>query len=175
LVELLVSITMSVVICGAAAAMLINALQRQSDVTQRADQVGEARVAVERLVQSVRQGVLGTASVTNTASSSTLKFETYVTGHCGSTTVTTGTKCLVVYKCTSELCSKTTGSSTTRTENIISGVKNVSSVFEGVSGPSPCGTSAAEVVSFVGIKLELKSKKGGATNLQNGAGLRSCA
>jgi hypothetical protein len=175
LVELLISITMAVVITGAAAAMLINSLQRQSDVTQRADQVGQAQVAVERMVRSIRQGVVGTASVTNSASSSTLRLETYVDRNCGSTAVTTGTKCLVVYQCSSEVCSRTTGSGTTQTESVITGVKNVGTVFEGITGPSPCSTSTAEVVSFVEVKLELKSKKGGATNLQDGAGLRSCS
>jgi Tfp pilus assembly protein PilW len=175
LVELLISITIGVVITGAAASLLISSLQGQSDITQRADQVGQAQVAVERMVRSIRQGVVGTASVTNSASSSTLRLETYVNRNCGQTAVTTGTKCLVVYQCGSEVCSRTTGSATTQTESVISGVKNVGSVFEGVTGPSPCGTSTAEVVAFVEVKLELKSKKGGATNLQDGAGLRSCS
>ena len=176
LVELLISMTMAVVVCAAAALMLINALQRQSDVTQRADQVGEARVGVEEMVRSIRQGVLGSASVTNTASSSTLKLETYVDGHCGQTTVTTGTKCQVVFQCASEVCSSITGTGTTRTEKLITGVKNNGTVFEGVNGPSPCqSNSGSEVVAFVEVKLELKSKKGGATKLQNGADLRSCS
>ncbi len=175
LVELLISMTIGVVVTAGAAAMLIYSLQRQADVTQRADQVGEAQVAVERMVRAVRQGVVGTASVTNSASASTLKLETYVNNFCGTAAVTTGTKCLVVYQCASEVCSRTTGTSTTRTEPIISGVKNVNAVFEGVSGPSPCGTGTAEVVAFVEVKLELKSKQGGATNLQDGAGLRSCS
>jgi type II secretory pathway pseudopilin PulG len=176
LVELLVSVTMAVVICAAAATMLINALQRQSDATQRADQVGEARIAVEEMVRSIRQGVLGSASITTTASSSTLKFETYVDRYCGQTAVTTSTKCQVVYQCTAEVCSEITGSGTTRTEKVIGGVKNNGTVFEGVTGPSPCeSTTSTEVVSFVEVKLELKSKKGGVTKLQNGADLRSCS
>lgn len=175
LVELLVSVTMAVLVSGAAAMMLINALQRQGDVTQRADQVTEAQVAVERMVRSIRQGVQGTATVTNSGTTSTLKLETYVDGFCGQSAVTTSTKCSVTYQCTSEACSMTTGSGTTRTEKMITGVKNTGSVFEAVTGPSSCSTSGAEVVAFVEVKLELKSKKGGVTNLQNGAGLRSCA
>jgi type II secretory pathway pseudopilin PulG len=175
LVELLISMTMAVVITAGAAAMLIYAVQRQGDLTQRADQVGEAQVQMERMVRGIRQGVLGTATVTTTASSSKLKLETYVDGNCGTTAVTTSTKCLVVYECASEACSRTTGSSTTKTETMLKGVKNASTVFEGVTGPSPCTTSTSEVVSFVEVKLELKSKKGGVTKLQNGGGLRSCS
>lgn len=166
---------MAVVITAAAAAMLISALQTQGDVTQRADQVGEAQVAVEKMVRSIRQGVVGTATVTKSGTTSTLKLETYVDRFCGSTTVTTSTKCVVSFQCTSEVCSQITGSGTTRTEKLVSGVKNTGSVFEAVTGPSICTSSTAEVVSFVEVKLELKSKEGGATNLQNGAGLRSCA
>lgn len=166
---------MAVVITAAAALMLINALQRQGDVTQRADQVGQAQVAVEKMVRSIRQGVVGTATVTKSGTTSTLKLETYVDKFCGSTAVTTSTKCSVTFQCASEICSQTTGSGTTRTENLISGVKNTGSVFEALSGPSVCSAATGEVVSFVEVKLELKSKKGGVTNLQNGAGLRSCA
>jgi prepilin-type N-terminal cleavage/methylation domain-containing protein len=175
LVELLVSMTMAVVIVAGAAAMLIYAVQRQSDLTQRADQVGEGQIQMEKMVRGIRQGVIGTATVTTTSSSSKLKLETYVDGNCGTTAVTVSTKCLVVYECASEICARTTGSSTTKTEKMLTGVKNASTVFEGITGPSPCGSSTAEVVSFVEVKLELKSKKGGVTKLQNGGGLRSCS
>jgi hypothetical protein len=175
LVELIIAATMSVVIVGAATAMLITALQRQGQVTQGADQVGDARTAVEKMVTQVRQGVVGTASVTNTATTSTLQMETYVDTRCGTTSVSTGTKCKVVFQCASEICSRTTGTGTTSTERIVSGVKNASSVFEPVTGPSPC-VASAEVVNFVEVRLELKTRKGnGVTRIQDGAGLRSCS
>ena len=175
LVELLIAATMSVIIIGAATAMLITALQRQPQLTQGADQVGDARLAVEKMVTQVRQGVVGTASVTNTATTSTLQMESYVDTRCGTTSVSTSTKCKVVFQCASEVCSRTTGTGTTSTERVIAGVKNASSVFEPVTGPSPC-VAATEVVNFVEVRLELKTRKGnGVTKIQDGAGLRSCS
>jgi Tfp pilus assembly protein PilW len=174
LIEVLIASVMALVVVGAATGMLISALQKQPDVTERADQVREAQVAVEKLVTQIRQGVVGTATVVNSGSSSTLTLETYVDGRCGTTTVSTGTKCKVVFQCQTEVCKRTTGTSTTSTETILTEVTNANTVFESLVGPSPCGTSA-EVVNFVEVRLELKSRKGGATKLQDGAALRSCS
>jgi type II secretory pathway pseudopilin PulG len=171
LVEMIVAMAMAIVITGAAVAMMVSALNRQPDLTERGDKVGDASVAVEKLVREIRQGVVG--SVATGLPANQLQFETYVDGACGSTTVTTGTKCKVSYQCESEKCTRTTGSGTTATTTIATGVRN-SDNFEYVTGTSPCSKVTGEPVSFVAVKIELKSKKGGIITLSDGAGLRSC-
>ena len=175
LIELVVAMAMAIVITGASVAMMVSVLQRQPDLTQRGDQVGKARVAVEKLVQGVRQGVVGTPTLTTTSTTSKLQLETYVDGRCGTTTVSTATKCKVVYQCEAEICTRTTGTSTTSTERIAEGVRNPSTVFETLKGPSPCASVSGETITFIAVDIELKSKKGGVTLLEDGAGLRSCA
>jgi Tfp pilus assembly protein PilW len=170
LVELIVAMSMAIVITGAAVAMFVSVLNRQPDLTERADKVGDASVAVEKLVRELRQGVIGTVNTGLPANQ--LQFESFVNGTCGTTPVTTGTKCKVVYKCESEKCTRTTGSATATT-TIATGVKN-SDIFEYVKGPSPCTSVTGEPVMFVAVKIELRSKKGGVTTLSDGAGLRSC-
>src|ERR1700750_193299 len=171
LIEMIVAMSMAIVITGAAVAMMVSALNRKRDLTERGDKVSDASVAVEKLVREIRQGVIG--SVATGLPANQLQFETYVDGACGSTTVTTGTKCKVTYKCESEKCTRTTGSGTTSTTTIATGVKN-SDIFEYVTGPSPCSTVTGTPASFVAVKIELRSKKGGVTALSDGAGLRSC-
>jgi hypothetical protein len=173
LIETIIAAAMAVVVTGAATAMLISALQRQPDLTQRADQIGKARIGTDKMVRDIRQGVIGTVAGTSTEGK--VEFESYVDGRCGTTTVTSATKCKVVIQCASEVCSRTTGTSATTSERIVEGVKNASTVFQYVKGPSPCSSTAAETPTFIAVTLELKSKKGGVTKIEDGAGLRSCS
>src|ERR1700749_4135166 len=106
LVELVVAMSMAIVITGAAVAMLVSSLNRQPDLTERADQVGTAQTAVERMVRDVRQGIVGKTVLTTSASTSKLELETYVGSQCGTTAVTTATKCKVTYTCETEVCKR---------------------------------------------------------------------
>jgi type II secretory pathway pseudopilin PulG len=180
LIELIIAATMAVVITGAAVALLISSLKRQPDLTQRADQVANAQVATERMVSDIRQGVIGTAIVTKTATpapgTSELALETYVDGQCGTNTVTTGTKCTVTYTCAAEVCKRKTGTGTaTNTRTVISGVKNTGNVFEVIKGVNNCTTPTSESPRFVGVAVELRSQKGGVTKLEDGATMQSCS
>jgi prepilin-type N-terminal cleavage/methylation domain-containing protein len=56
LIELLVASAMMVIITGAAVTMLISSMHRQSDVTSRADQIGNARNAIEKITADIREG-----------------------------------------------------------------------------------------------------------------------
>jgi type II secretory pathway pseudopilin PulG len=178
LVELLVAASMAVVITGAAVALLVTSLNRQPDFTERADQVGQAQGAEETMIRDIRQGVIGTVTVTKATTPtalSKLELETYVDGRCGTTIVTTSTKCKVVYLCESEVCKRTSGTSSTNVTTIITGVKNSSGVFEATLGLSPCTSSTTELPRFIAVTLELKSRKGGVTRIENGAGMQSCS
>ncbi len=171
LIELIVAMSMAIVITGAAVALMVSALTRQPDLTERGDQVGTTETAVEKLVREIRQGVIGT--VVTGLPANELEFETYVRGTCGTTAVATATKCKVSYKCESEKCTRTTGSATTSTTTIATGVRNIDD-FEYVKGPSPCSTVSGEPTTFVSVKIEMRSNKGGVTTLSDGAALRSC-
>ncbi len=172
LIEMVVATSMAIVITGAAVAMLVSVLQRQPDLTERADQVGKARTGVERFVREIRQGVVGSVK-SNTATG--FEFESYVDTKCGTTAVTTATKCRVVYSCASEKCTRTTGpTGSTSSITLAEKVRN-SSFFEYVSGTPPCASVTGEPVTFVAVTLEFRSKKGGVARLQDGAGLRSCS
>jgi type II secretory pathway pseudopilin PulG len=180
LVELLIAASMAVVITGAAVAMLISVLKRQPDLTERADQVGTAQVATDRMVRDIRQGVIGTAVVTTTTTpspgTSKLVIETYVDSQCGTTVITESKKCTVTFTCEAEVCKRITGTGTAiNTKILVSGVKNTGSVFETVSGVNPCTTAATETPRFVGVAIELKSKKNGVTKIEDGATLQSCS
>ena len=172
LIEMVVAMAMAIVITGAAVSMLVSVIQRQPDLTERADQVGKARVGVERFVREIRQGVVGSIK-SNTAAG--FEFETYVDSKCGTTTITKATKCRVVYSCASEKCTRTTGlAGSTSSVTVAEKVKNAT-VFEYVQGASPCSSVTGEPTTFVAVNLEFRSKKGGVTKLQDGAGLRSCS
>jgi len=171
LIEMIVAMAMTVVIMGSAVALITSALNDQPELSVRADQVTTANTAIAKLVQEIRQGVIG--SVTTGLPSNKLEFESYVDGTCGTTTVTTATKCKVAYKCESEKCTRTTGTGTTSTTTVVTGVKNTDN-FEYVKGTSPCSSVSGEPATFVTVKLELRSNKGGVTTLSDGAGLRSC-
>jgi Tfp pilus assembly protein PilW len=171
MIELVVAMAMAIVITAAATSMLISVMKRQPDLTERADQVGKARIGVERFVREIRQGVVGSVKA-KTATG--FEFETYVDSKCGTTTVAVATKCRVVYSCVSEKCTRTTGvGSATSVTTVAEKLKNTT-FFEYVQGASPCATVSEEPVTFVGVNLEFRSKKGGPTLLQDGAGLRSC-
>jgi Tfp pilus assembly protein PilW len=173
LIEMVVAMSMAVVITGAAVSMMVSVLKSQPDLTERSDQVGKSRVGVDRFVREIRQGVVGSVKA-NTAAG--FEFETYVDSKCGTTTVSVATKCKVVYACASEKCTRTTGP-TGATSSVTFGekIKNPSAVFEYVAGTAPCSKVTGEPITFVAVKLEMRSQKGGVTTLQDGAGLRSCS
>lgn len=56
LIELLVASAMMVIITGAAVSVLVSSMHSQSDVTSRADQIGNARTAIERITADIREG-----------------------------------------------------------------------------------------------------------------------
>jgi len=180
LVELLVASTMSLILVAAACAMLISAVRDQPKITERADQVGEARTVSERMLTELRQGLKLEARERDK-----VVFVTYV--HSSSCTgVSSGPAkaipCRVTYNCASSgTCTRSVlnqdGSGTARTTTLVTGIANPTEVFcympsteAGKCGPA----KTTEASTYVGIKLQLADAEDRATTtLENGATLRN--
>jgi prepilin-type N-terminal cleavage/methylation domain-containing protein len=180
LVELLVASAMSLVIVAAAMAMLISAVRDQKKVTERSDQVGQARAVSEQMVSELRQGVK-----LETREKSKVVFLTYVhTTACTSapTGGTSAIQCRVTYTCvTGGTCTKSVlnadGSGTARTTTLVTGISNPTEVFCFMPSTEAgkCGTAkSAEASTYVGIKLQFPNhEKTATTTLENGATLHN--
>ncbi len=171
LIELLVASAMGVVIAGAAITLLITSLHQQPRITGQAEQVGEARVAMDRIVRDLRQG----SGVSETPTAKKLILTTYV--HATSCTAApsataTAIKCRVTYECSSGTCTRrvatTTGPATEGTAvTLISGLSS-NEIFS----YSPSATAP----TYIGVKLVLPASSGSnTTTLEDGAALRDVA
>jgi len=167
LVELLVATTMMVIITGATVSLFISTVKDQARITTGADQVGQARTAVRKVMEDVRQG-----STISVAGAEELKFKTYVHAtSCASSPSASATaiQCTVTYKCEKET-SKTTYQCT-RTPEGGSAVTVATGLSSGsVFTYTPNSTSA----TFITVKLVLPASSG-TTTLENGAALRNSA
>jgi type II secretory pathway pseudopilin PulG len=170
LVELLVATAMTIIITGAAVALMVSALHKQQNVTSRSDRIGEARNAIEKITNDIRQGrkvtVAGPTGVT---------IETYCDSSSG-----LGEKCTVAYACATETtgkykCTRTVGTTTTTPIIELSSPNVFCFVPSTVSGnESECGTrkTGAEP-TYVGVEVKLASREGGGATLQDGAALHN--
>jgi type II secretory pathway pseudopilin PulG len=178
LIELLVSTAMTMVVLAAGALLMTSALHKQQNVTSRADRIGQARNAIEKMTVDLRQGRKVTA-----AGPTAVTLETYCGRSSGGPE-----KCTVAYSCSVEV----TGGSTYKCTRSVNGgtavtvVREVSSptgvtpsvfcfVPSSVSGnESECGErkTGAEP-TYVGVQVGFKSREGGFTTLQDGAALHN--
>lgn len=163
LTELLVAMTMLVGVMAGATSLLVGTMQSQPELTDRARQLQEARVAAERMVRELRQGY-SIDSATGTVSSVT--FRTYMRRTCQGGASTTANLCRVTYTCTpaTRICTRSTananGTSPTAAVQILKGPSNAD-----VFSVQP---------TYVGIKFVIPAKDGrGATTLEEGATLRN--
>jgi type II secretory pathway pseudopilin PulG len=172
MIELLVAATMMVIITGATVSLLISTFKDQSRVTSRADQVGAARVALNKMVGEIRQG-----SAISAGSAEELKMTTYV--HATSCTAgpsvsAPAISCAVTYKCLAETgkstfkCTRKV--STAGEEKLVGGLSS-KSVF--TYSPASPTTSA----TYITVKLALADSSSASytTTLENGAALRNTA
>jgi type II secretory pathway pseudopilin PulG len=171
MIELLVAISMMVVITGAAVSMLVSSLHDQVGQTKRADQVGTARNAIEKLTVDLRQG-----DTVTTGTPTQLALSTY----CHTGTGGASTACTVSYSCaiesgkTTYRCTRKVNNGTARTfaSGLLTG--NVFCFVPSTSG-TECGTrNTAVSTTYVGAKIELPaSTQGGRTVLEDGAALHN--
>jgi prepilin-type N-terminal cleavage/methylation domain-containing protein len=182
LVEMLVAMTMSVVLVGAAGSMVVSAMRDQPELSKRSQNVSSARWVMERLTREIRNGV-----AVDKATSSSVSFRTYVRRtSCGGSAALAGgspaIKCEVTYTCTTTSCSRIEANENvyvgTATE-IFSGI-NSSNVFCYVpstnADPLTCGPAPADLstVTYVGITLHIPNPSGGSgLTASDGASLRN--
>lgn len=185
LIEILVSITMSVVIVAGATAMLISAVHDQPALNRKAENVTTARWQLERIVREIRNGV---AVDTEVSSPSRLTIVTRVRRvQCGGEVPTDpaaqAIKCKVTYTCAGTTCTRTEatleGQVVGIPETALSGVRNSSAVFcfvpSAAPDPSECAAAKSEGdPTYVGVELEVPNPDGpGLMNISDGATLRT--
>lgn len=188
LIELLVASLMSVIIVGAAAAMLISAVRDQPALSGKAQSVTTARWQLERVVREVRNGVTVERATPSEVSFVTRMRKTQCGGSVPTSPAAEAIKCQVTYRCSASSCTRlesNPGSSTVvgTPEVALSGISNPSDVFcfvpsEG-SDPTACGTPRSGTKpTYVGVNLEVPnpdSSGPGLLTISDGATLRTAA
>lgn len=173
MIELVVAMAMMVILTGAAASMLISAFKAAPSITGRAEQVGDARVALERMVRDIRQA---TGLAAAPGSGSEVKLSTYVHAlacNASPTASAAARLCRVTYTCAkSGTCTRraanVNGTSAGTSVTVVTGVANYTSVFT----LSPSTSTPA----YITVKLRLPTPDGdGFTTLEDGAALRGAA
>jgi Tfp pilus assembly protein PilW len=174
LVELLVATTMTVIITGATVSLFVSTVKDQSRVTKSADQVGEARIALRKVVDDIRQA----STITATPKLEELKLKTYIHAtSCSSAPSVSAAaiSCEITYKCALET-SKTTSECTRTavggtTVKVATGLVS-KSIFEYWSGGSIITPSTT--ATYITVKLAVPASSGNnPTTLESGAALRN--
>jgi Tfp pilus assembly protein PilV len=182
LIEMLVAALMSVIIVGAACAMLITAVKDQPGLGRKAENVTTARYQLERVVREIR-----TAVKVEKASPSEVELLTKTQRTtCGAETKASPSvqrvQCRVTYRCSGSTCTRSeategkvpVGTSTT----VLTGIESPS-IFCFVpseeSDPSKCGSPRSGTVpTYVGMNLQVKNPEGpGLLTISDGATLRT--
>lgn len=170
LVELLVAAAMSVIVVGAASAMLISAVKGQPKLSKKAQSISTARYVLERMTREIRNGI----QVFPGASASQVEFETRVRrtacgGGVESAEGVAAIPCRVTYSCTTTACTRT---ETEPEEPGSAGTPTV--LVSGLAGSQVFNYEPSlEAPSFVGITLRIENPEGnGELTVTDGAGLR---
>lgn len=187
LVELLVAALMSVIIVGAACAMLISAVRDQPGLSRKSQNVTTARWQLERVTRDLRNGV----KVEPGASGSEVTILASVRlVSCGGAVQTNPSaqpiQCRVTYRCSGSTCTRTEakpdGTGATPPMVALSGVGNPTSVFcfvpsSSETDPVSCGSvKAGTAPTYVGVNLEVPNPAGhGLLTISDGATLRTAA
>jgi Tfp pilus assembly protein PilW len=183
LIEMLVAALMSVIIVGAACAMLISAVKNQPGLSRKAQNVTTARYQLERVVREIRKAVkVETATPTEVR----LLTRTQKTA-CGGTTKASPNvqrpQCRVTYRCSAATCTRTEateGGLPVGTPSVaLTGLQSAS-VFCFVpsteADPSKCGSprTGEGPPTYVGVDLRVKNPEGpGLLTISDGATLRT--
>ncbi len=171
MIELLVATAMMVFVTAAAVSMLVSVMQAQPKNTQRADQIGFARNAIEKMTADIRQG---TKAVPAGRTGVTL---TTLCDKSGGATES----CQVVYSCAQEAgtnpatykCTRKAGTESAVT--VVGGLANAAVFCYVPSTTSPkCAETNGTEPGFVGVTVELRgSGKSGFTVVEDGAALHN--
>lgn len=163
LIELLVSMSMLMAVLTGSMMLLVGMMQKQPGLSDRSEQVSEARLTLERMVRELRPGYAVESPV---GTANTVTFRTYMRRTCSGDSSPTPILCRVTYTCTPStgVCTRSTanpdGTGATAPKPLIEGVTN-SGVF----------TIQA---TQVGIRFVIPTEDGrGATTVSDGATLRN--
>lgn len=181
LVELLVAAAMSVILVGAACAMLISAVRSQPKLSKKDQNITTARYVLERMTREIRNG-----KQVYTATGSEVAFETQVRRtSCGGAVEEDPSlpaiDCRVTYRCataspptvpTTYSCSRAetdpevAPGAGTPTTTVVSGL-NTNEVFKSEEDEQ-------DKIDFIGITLHIANPEGsGDLMVKDGAGLRT--
>lgn len=161
LVELLISMTMLTAILAGSMTLLIGMMQKQPGLSDRSDQVAEARLALERMVREIRPGYAVDSAA---GTSNTVSFRTYMRRTCAGGVTSTVTLCRVTYTCSTSTtqCTRSTanpdGSSPTTPRVLIKGVTNnnvfsVQSTYIRIRLVMPADDGGSEITVLDGSTL----------------------
>jgi type II secretory pathway pseudopilin PulG len=169
LIELMMAIFLLMAVLAIALPVVVQSMQTEPRISNRAAKISEARVLVERVARELRQG-----SVVETASSNTISFRTYVRRTaCGGGTLPTASTpailCRVTYACSGGICTRleqnsngTGGGTPTRmVEGLLSNA--VFTYLPNASAPS-----------YVEVRFEMPAENGNdSITLEDGIDLRN--
>jgi hypothetical protein len=170
LIELLVASAMSVIVVGAATAMLISVVRQQPQISERSQDVSTTRFVLERMTREIRNGI---SVVPEASSASNLTFYAYVRhANCGSSAALppgeSARVCKVTYSCGATACTR---AETTSTDP---GAGTPVPLFSGIDNANVFNYDPdLEEASFVGITFRVPDPRGEAhLTISDGATLR---
>ncbi len=168
LIELIIAAAIMVVLVGVAVTMLISAMRQQPELTDRANQIGDARNALERISVDLRQG-----EEVADPSPLGMTLDTY----CDLAGSTEATPCSVVYECATE--SGAVTYACTRAVNggaptlVVGGLANPNVFCYESAATTSCADSTADP-TYVGVTIEFPTARdAGRTVLEGGAALHN--
>ncbi len=167
LIELLVAMILGLVVIGTSVFVFTAVLRAEPRTSERAAEIQQARVLMERITRELRQG-----ATVSTATGTQLSLITLVdSATCGGAPATTAKSCRVTYTCTTTNCTRlernpdNTGTSTA--VRVAAGLEN-GTVFT--------YTPSAAAARYVTITLKFPTAEGGdSITLTDGVALRNPA
>ena len=167
LIELLIAASMSLFVLGTGVAVMTTGLRNEPRVAEKAGEIQEARVAMERLTREIRQG----DSVISATPSQFSLITQVNSATCGGATSSQSMLCRVTYTCSAEACTRVEanpdGSSATAPVVVVDGITS-SSVFSYM--PS------AAAPTYIGVNLLFPAREGGdSITLTDGVSMRNAS
>jgi Tfp pilus assembly protein PilW len=168
LVELLVASAMSVILVGAATAMLISAVRDQPKLSRKDQSITTARYVLERMTREIRNGTVVYKATGSEVAFATQVRRTTCGGAVQENSSVSAIECRVTYRCTTTACTRSETAPSVETggtaETVVSGLDS-SQVFN--------YEPTAEEPTFIGITLHIANPEGeGELTVTDGAGLR---
>lgn len=153
MVELLVAAASGLLVIGVLVSLMTSVLHAQPEQQDRAAQIQNARVMLERIVRELRQGTPVTGT---TANSTQVTVDSYTRGGCGPVAPTaSATICRVTYSCqqSAATASCTRREGTGAAETILTGLRSAGVFSYGATTSPTCGLVSTATPGFVCLSL----------------------